>query len=143
MTYKAMLKKAQTNPKIGEELKNRLRANLQRIERLAALHKEAKSSNNRAYDDEQYNLALELLREDKGGWLQYGQSDPQEGDPWNLSHRLLEEYMCIRNMSEDPVTCKESGVDPAQLLEDADIFYYAAEYLMWLADGFVDMMRAR
>ena len=79
------------------------------------------------------------IREDQGGWILYGQSDPIPGDPWNLAHRFLEEYMQIRNFSEDEDNTEEST---KKLLEEADEFYYAAEYLIWFADGFVDLLRS-
>lgn len=142
MTYQTMLKKSLTNPELEEALRNRLGANFKRVQRLAKLQKEARSAANGATGDEQYRLAIELLREDKGGWIQYGQSNPMPGDPWNLAHRLMEQFMEIRSMSEDEENCEEAGVEPAKLLEDADEFYYAAEYLTWLADGFVDMVRS-
>ena len=139
MTYTTMLRKALTNPKMEEKLKKRLGANLKRVERLAELHRATRNTEDAEAEDEEYRLAIELLREDQGGWILYGQSDPIPGDPWNLAHRFLEEYMQIRNFSEDKDNTEE---DTKKLLEEADEFYYAAEYLTWFADGFVDLMRS-
>ena len=91
-----------------------------------------------------------LLYEDMCGKLTYGDGHdldangrrihPEDaGDPVAVAHKLLEEYVNIRTMAlDDEVVCHESSVNADDLLEEAEIFYYAAaHFLMYASIGWI------
>ena len=85
--------------------------------------------------------ADELLRRTKEEGLVYGTTakspsmseleDDYAASLVTFAHSLLEEYVSIRSMAEcgeclDP----EAGVTPVALLEEAEDFYYAAQWIL-------------
>lgn len=85
--------------------------------------------------------ADELLRRTKEEGLVYGTTaesanlseleDDYAASLASFAHSLLEEYVSIRSMAEcgeglDP----EAGVTPEALLEEAEDFYYAAQWIL-------------
>lgn len=89
--------------------------------------------------------AKELLRRHRTDGLSYGVEiecekyiDPDSNDfIRNLIRRLLEMYLEIRGMAENP-EMNDNGENADALLEEAEEFYYAADGLM-LYMAFRDM----
>lgn len=89
--------------------------------------------------------AEELIRRRREGGIPYGRQDfdlaPDMAKKENLkeiielAHSLLEEYVSIRSMAEskdlaDEFTGELEDVDSEDLMEEADDFYYAAQWLL-------------
>lgn len=137
ITFKDANLKAQTDRKMWEELKARQRKNQQNIIKLGKMLKERdRLPTDEAYETSKnmYEIAGNLLIEDMLGWLDYGMDEfnIDTEDALSLAHRLLEEYVNIRTEADEGWGSKE---ERKKLEEKAEHFYYAAVYMLRLADG--------